>query len=78
MQLMPSTAKGLHVDHTDPIDNIRGGMRYLAAKIQRHGSVLLALAAYNAGSGAVEKHGGVPPYKETQHYTQKIMNDAQL
>lgn len=74
MQLMPATAKYLGVeDAYDPEQNIMGGARYLSEKIEKHGSVQLGLAAYNAGSGAVEKYGGIPPYTETQNYVKKIM-----
>lgn len=72
MQLMPATARELGVDPYDPIQNVEGGMRYLGQKVKHHGSKLLAVAAYNAGSGAVKKHGGVPPYPETINYTQRI------
>lgn len=72
MQLMPATAKELGVNPYDPIQNVEGGIRYLAQKVRHHKSKLLAVAAYNAGSGAVKKHGGVPPYKETQHYVARI------
>ena len=74
MQLMPSTAAGLGVDPDDPRQNLAGGARYLAQQIQRFGRLDLALAAYNAGPGAVEKHGGVPPYKETQAYVARVLD----
>lgn len=75
MQLMPATASSLGVtDVYDPEQNIMGGTKYLASAIQtNHGSVPLALASYNAGQGAVDKYGGVPPYAETQNYVSKIM-----
>lgn len=73
MQLMPGTAKDLGVDINDPADNIRGGVKYLGQMLRRFGGdPALALAGYNAGPGAVEKHGGVPPYRETQDYVRKI------
>jgi soluble lytic murein transglycosylase-like protein len=71
-QLMPQTAKSLGVDPTVPVENLEGGARYLARQFRKFGSWRLALAAYNAGPEAVEKHGGVPPYKETQAYVLKI------
>lgn len=76
MQLMPATAESLGV--TNPFDaeqNIMAGTKYLRQKLDEFGGSLpLALAAYNAGSGAVNKYGGIPPYKETQAYVKKIMN----
>ena len=71
-QLMPGTARLLGVDASDPNQNLEGGARYLKAQYQRFKSWRLALAAYNAGPGAVEKHGGVPPYKETMNYVKVI------
>jgi soluble lytic murein transglycosylase-like protein len=72
MQLMPATAKELGVDPTDPVQNILGGARYLAQMKKRFGSDKLALAAYNAGPTAVEEHGGIPPYRETQDYVKRV------
>ncbi|WP_304524172.1 transglycosylase SLT domain-containing protein [Cupriavidus sp. DB3] len=73
MQLMPATARELGVNINDPYDNIRGGIRYLRKQLDAFGTPELALAAYNAGPGAVRKHGGIPPYAETQNYVRKIM-----
>lgn len=76
MQLMPGTAKTLGVKNAfDPYENIMGGAKLLRDNIRAFGSVPLALAAYNAGPGAVKKYSGVPPYKETQDYVKKIMAD---
>ncbi|RAP41419.1 transglycosylase [Rhodovulum viride] len=71
-QLMPDTARRLGVDPTDPHQNLDGGARYLRRQFDRFRSWRLALAAYNAGPEAVEKHGGVPPYQETQTYVRRI------
>ena len=75
-QLMPGTAEGLGVDPYDPEQNLLGGARYLRQQFDRFGSWDLALAAYNAGPGAVEKYNGIPPYEETQSYVANVLRDA--
>jgi len=76
MQLMPTTAQALGVtDSFNATQNINGGARYLAQMLSRfNNNHRLALAAYNAGPGAVEKHDGVPPYPETQEYVEKVLD----
>ncbi|WP_299921483.1 lytic transglycosylase domain-containing protein [uncultured Pelagimonas sp.] len=71
-QLMPATAKSLGVNPKDPKQNLEGGARYLKMQYKKFKSWRLALAAYNAGPGAVTKYGGVPPYRETKNYVKKI------
>lgn len=72
-QLMPDTARRLGVNMSDPHDNLNGGARYLRMMYDRFGDWKLALAAYNAGPEAVQKHGGVPPYAETKGYVLAIL-----
>jgi soluble lytic murein transglycosylase-like protein len=78
-QLMPGTAAGLGVsDPSDPAQAIEGGAKYLRQQLDRFGGdEAKALAAYNAGPGAVQRFGGVPPYAETQGYVQKVLGFAQ-
>ncbi len=80
MQLMPSTAREYNVRNPfEPKANIEAGIKHLKTLIDRFGSsVELALAAYNAGPGAVEKFNGVPPYRETRNYVTRILSLAGL
>ena len=76
MQLMPWTAKGLGVTNAyDPEQNVAGGTKMLSNLLKTYGGdKQLALAAYNAGGGAVKKYGGIPPYKETQNYVKNVLS----
>jgi soluble lytic murein transglycosylase-like protein len=73
MQFMPATARSMNIDPCDPAQAIPAGARYLLTQYERFDSWEHALAAYNAGPGAVEQHGGIPPYAETQAYVPKVM-----
>lgn len=75
MQLMPATARQVRVDPTKPDENLRGGADYLRAMLNRYdGDLPRALAAYNAGPGAVDRHGAAAPFKETQAYVDAILD----
>ena len=78
MQLMPATARALAADPNDPQQNIDAGTRLLRELLIKYdGDVVKALAAYNAGSGAVDRYQGLPPYPETQNYVNKVIRSYQ-
>ncbi len=75
MQLMPETAAAMGVNPYDAASNIEGGAKFLGSQLRQYnGDVKKALAAYNAGPGAVEQYGGVPPYAETQNYIRRVLD----
>ncbi len=80
MQLMPGTARRYGVDNSfDPIENLLGGVKYFKDLLELfNNNLTLALAAYNAGEGAVQKYKGIPPYKETRLYVQKVIHYHRL
>lgn len=73
MQIMPTTAASLGVNPMDPPQAVDGATRLLRQNLKQFGSVSLALAAYNAGPGNVQKYGGIPPFPETQNYVRKVL-----
>ena len=75
MQVLPSTGKEMGAsDLRDTWQNIYAGAKYLRKQLDRFGNLEHALAAYNAGPGAVERHGGIPPYRETRDYVQRVFS----
>ncbi len=78
MQLMPATARALSADPSDPEQNIDAGTKLLRELLLKYnGDVAKALAAYNAGEGAVQRYQGVPPYRETQSYVDRVIRNYQ-
>ncbi len=72
-QLMPGTARSLGADPYEPMQNLEAGAKYLKEQMDHYGNLQLALAAYNAGPGAVAKAHGIPPFKETQSYIKRVL-----
>lgn len=79
LQLMPETARRFGVsDVFDVAQNVEGGARYFSWLLERYGSMELALAGYNAGEGSVDQYQGIPPYRETRHYVDRVLNRAAM
>lgn len=77
-QFMPATAAGLGVDPWGPYASLEAAAKLMRSYLDRYGTYELALAAYNAGGGAVEKYGGIPPYQETRNYVAAILGGASM
>ena len=75
-QLTPATARAWGVDPSDPVASLQAAAQHMAASVERYGNYPMALAAYNAGPGAVEMYGGVPPFAETRNYISKILGSG--
>lgn len=75
-QFMPKTAEGMGINPHDPVSAINGAAQYLSNAFKKFGKMDLAVASYNAGTGAIEKYQGIPPYKETQNYVKNVMGTA--
>ena len=75
MQIMPITQRELEIySPYDPEENLQGGIKYLKRLLDKYKDIKLALAAYNAGPGAVDSYGGIPPFKETRRYVREVLN----
>jgi soluble lytic murein transglycosylase-like protein len=75
-QIMPTTAQSWGVDPSDPVASLHAAAHHMARYVRKYGNYPMALAAYNAGPGAVERYGGVPPFRETRNYIAKILGSS--